>query len=64
VSDKPTFSTHFDEEAFAEDLAHSTQAGRQVAQAERARIQRDGIPASELLPVIPRRGTAPAWVGA
>jgi hypothetical protein len=59
VSDSPSFSAHFDEEAFAEDLAHATEAGRQAAEAERTRIERDGIPANQLLACDPeaRDGT-------
>lgn len=59
MGDKPKFSARFDEEAFAEDLAHATQAGRHVAEIGRARIERDGIPASELLACEPeaRDGT-------
>jgi hypothetical protein len=49
VNDSPRFSAHFDEEAFAEDLAHATEAGRRVAETERARIEREGIPVGELL---------------
>jgi hypothetical protein len=49
MSDSPRFSAHFDEEAFAEDLGHASNAGRRVAEAERTRIERDGIPIAELL---------------
>ena len=49
MNDSPRFSAHFDEEAFAEDLAHATQAGRRVAETERARLEREGTPARELL---------------
>ena len=59
MSDSPRFSAHFDEEAFAEDLDHATDAGRLVAQAERARMERDGLPVGELLACDPdaRDGT-------
>jgi hypothetical protein len=36
VNDSPSLSARFDEEAFAEDLVHTTDAGRRVAEAERA----------------------------
>jgi hypothetical protein len=38
----------FDEEAFAEDLAHASPAGRAVAERERSRLERDGIAPNEL----------------
>lgn len=36
------FGVRFDELAFAQDLGHATPAGRQVAQAARRRLGRDG----------------------
>ena len=48
MNDGPMFSVRFDKEAFAEDLAHATDAGRRVAIGERARIERDGIHPAEL----------------
>lgn len=49
----------FDELAFGEDLGHSTIAARRVARHARARMERDGIAASELRPCQPegRDGT-------
>lgn len=49
MNDSPRFSALFDEEAFAEDLAHASDAGARVAKAERARLERDRIPVGELL---------------
>jgi hypothetical protein len=43
VNDTRTFPVRFDDEAFAEDLAHASRAGRAVAERERARLERDGI---------------------
>lgn len=55
----PLFPARFQEEAFAEDLAHATPAGREVGVAERARIEVDGISQAELLACEPeaRDGT-------
>lgn len=36
------FGVRFDELAFADDLGHATPAGREVAQAARQRLERDG----------------------
>lgn len=41
------FEVRFDELAFTDDLAHATPAGRQVATAARARLERDGTDLSE-----------------
>jgi hypothetical protein len=59
VGDSRRFSARFDEEAFAEDVSHASAAGRQVASAERTRIERDGILVSERLACDPeaRDGT-------
>jgi hypothetical protein len=48
VADGPRFAVRFDEEAFGEDLAHATSAGRQVGLAERTRLERDGVPVDPL----------------
>jgi hypothetical protein len=42
------YSVHFDELAFAEDLRHASPAGRDVARAARARLDRDGASRDEL----------------
>jgi hypothetical protein len=39
VSAAPRFPARFDEELFAEDLAHATGAGREVGTTERARME-------------------------
>lgn len=59
MADKPRFSARFDQQAFAEDLSHATEAGQRVANTERARIERKGISAGELLACDPeaRDGT-------
>jgi hypothetical protein len=48
VTASPRFSVRFDDEAFAEDLAHATHAGRRVAHVERERLEHDGILVAEL----------------
>jgi hypothetical protein len=48
VSDSPSFPVSFDEEAFAEDLAHASAAGRAVGERERRRLEREGIAPNEL----------------
>jgi hypothetical protein len=59
VSRSSRFGARFDEELFAEDLAHATDAGREVGLAERARIEREGISPSDLIACEPeaRDGT-------
>jgi len=42
------YSVHFDELAFAEDLRHASPAGRDVARAARARLEREGASLDEL----------------
>ena len=49
MGDSPRFAVRFDAEAFAEDLAHASAAGRALAQRERERLQRDGIDGAHLL---------------
>lgn len=49
MGDSSRFPVLVDAEAFAEDLYHATSAGRTVAERERARLQRDGIAAGELI---------------
>lgn len=49
MADSPRFAVRFDAEAFAEDLAHASGAGRAVGQQERERLERDGIDAAHLL---------------
>ena len=41
------FGVRFDELAFSEDLAHATPPGREVAQAARRRLEREGADPSE-----------------
>jgi hypothetical protein len=48
VADRPRFAVRFDAEALAEDLHHATAAGRLVCERERARLEREGVPADEL----------------
>jgi hypothetical protein len=48
MSDSPSFTVRFDEEAFAEDLAHASPAGRVVGERERGRLEREGIAPNEL----------------
>jgi hypothetical protein len=43
-------SASFDEDAWAEDLARTTDAGRTAAIAARRRYERSGVPLSELRP--------------
>lgn len=49
MRDSPRFAVRFDEDAFAEDLSHATEAGRSVAIAERERLEKHGIKVEELL---------------
>lgn len=44
----PAFGVRFDDAAFREDLAHATEAGRRTAHLARARMERDGVPVTEL----------------
>jgi hypothetical protein len=48
VNDSPRFRCAFDEEAFAEDLAHVSPAGRAVGERERSRMERQGIARNQL----------------
>lgn len=50
MADIERFEVRFDDEAFAEDLAHATVAGRAVAYQPRERLERDGLVASETRP--------------
>jgi hypothetical protein len=45
----PVFPVRFDEAAFDEDLLHVTPRGRTAAIEQRQMIERDGIPANELI---------------
>lgn len=47
---EPRFPVRFDEEWWTADLARSTLAGRQAAQAARLEYERDGVPRSHLRP--------------
>jgi hypothetical protein len=47
VADIACFEVRFDGDAFAEDLAHATPAGRDVALRARARLEREGLAAEE-----------------
>lgn len=40
MGDKRRLTARFDDEAFGEDLAHATRAGREVGELERARVER------------------------
>lgn len=42
--DRRGFPARFDQDAWEEDLAHSTPSGRQAAEAARKDYERDGIP--------------------
>jgi len=44
-----SFRVEFDDTAFAEDLAHSTPAGRDSALRKRVAVERDGQPADDLI---------------
>lgn len=52
MSDIARFEVRFDDEAFAEDLAHATIAGQAVAREARTRIERDGLVPSETRPCL------------
>lgn len=43
-----SFPTHFDQDAWKEDLARSTPAGREAAEAARRDYERDGVPVEHL----------------
>lgn len=45
--DAARFGVRFDELAFSDDLGHATPAGRDVAEAARLRLERDGAELSE-----------------
>lgn len=53
------FAARFDADAFREDMARTTPAGRDAAEAARRRYEADGIPFAELRPCDPehRDGT-------
>ena len=46
-ADAARFGVRFDELAFTQDLGHATPAGRQIAQAARQRLERDGADPAE-----------------
>ena len=48
MPDTPRFPVRFDDDAFAEDLAYASPAGRRVGQVERTRLEREGIAAADL----------------
>lgn len=48
MGDKRRLTARFDDEAFGEDLAHATPAGREVGELERARVEREGLALDEL----------------
>jgi len=59
VADIPRFPVYVDDEALTEDLEQVSPAGREIAERERARLEREGIAASELRACAPeaRDGT-------
>jgi hypothetical protein len=48
LSGEPHFPARFDPEAFREDMARTTPAGREAAEAARRRFGAGGVPRSEL----------------
>jgi hypothetical protein len=48
VADSPRLPVRFDAEAFGEDLAHASRAGRALGERERARLETTGIALAEL----------------
>jgi hypothetical protein len=61
VADIPRFPVRFDEETFTEDLQHATGAGRDLAERERARLERDGIATDRLMACQAEGETGPNW---
>ncbi len=59
MADIARFPVYVDEEAFAEDREHASAAGREMADRERARFEREGIAPGELRACEPRS----AWSG-
>jgi hypothetical protein len=59
LTGEPHFPARFDPEAFREDMARTTPAGRDAAEAARRRYEAGGVPRSELRPCDPehREGT-------
>ena len=59
MTGEPHFPARFDPEAFREDMARTTPAGRDAAETARRRYEADGVPRSELRPCDPehRDGT-------
>jgi hypothetical protein len=59
LTSEPRFATRFDLDAFREDMARTTRAGRDAAEAARRRYEAGGTPRSELRPCDPegRDGT-------
>lgn len=59
MTSEPHFPARFDPEAFREDMARTTPAGRDAAEAARRRYEAGGVPRSELRPCDPehREGT-------
>lgn len=59
MTGEPHFPARFDPDAFREDMARTTPAGREAAEAARRRYEAGGVPRSELGPCDPehRAGT-------
>ena len=59
MTGEPHFPARFDPEAFREDMARTTPAGREAAEAARRRYETGGVPSSGLRPCDPehREGT-------
>lgn len=59
MTDEPRFPARFDAEAFREDMARTTPAGRDAAEVARRGYEAGGVPRSELRPCDPdhREGT-------
>ncbi len=59
MTSEPRFAARFDLDAFREDMARATSAGRDAAEAAKRRYEASGVPRSELGPCDPehRDGT-------
>ncbi len=59
MTSEPRFAARFDLDAFREDMARATPAGRDAAEAAKRRYEASGVPRSELGPCDPehRDGT-------
>lgn len=59
MTSEPRFAARFDADAFREDMARATPAGREAAEAAKRDYEKDGIPRSQLRPCDPegRDGT-------